>query len=135
MEETIQYAVQSDLDAALFFQVVPYPGTDLHEWALNQNARMADIFAFDPGDYHFSSGHSATTHLNHNEVTYLIVTAYLRFYLRPARLWKLRNKIRGLSGWLSFLHHLYDLTKVYLRFSLRLQPSRSIELLKGPEVN
>jgi radical SAM superfamily enzyme YgiQ (UPF0313 family) len=135
MEETIRYAVESDLDAALFFQVVPYPGTGLHEWALSENARMADIFEFEPEDYHFSSGHSATTSMNHNEVAYLIVTAYLRFYLRPARLWKLRRKIRSLSDWRSFLRHLYDLMKIYLRFSLHLKPTRSIALLKGPEVN
>jgi radical SAM superfamily enzyme YgiQ (UPF0313 family) len=135
MEETIRYAVESDLDAALFFQVIPYPGTALHEWAQSQNASMADAFSFDPEDYHFSSGHCATTHLSHREVTYLILTAYLRFYLRPARLWRLRKKIKKLPDWLSFLHHLYDLTVLYLRFSLHLQPGRTIELLKGPEVN
>lgn len=134
MEETIDYAVKSDLDAALFFQVIPYPGTELNEWAQSQNATMADIFKFDPEDYHFSSGHSATTHLDHHEVSYLILSAYLRFYFRPARLWRLFKKVKGLSHWISFFRHLFDTTKLFIRFSLHLQPKRSIELLKNPEV-
>jgi len=134
VQETIDYAVHSDLDAALFFQVVPYPGTELHEWARSENAPMADVFSFNPEDFHFMSGHSATTELPHQELTRMILSAYLRFYLRPGRLWRLSRKIKGWGHWASFLHHLYDMFGLYLRASLRSESESTARRLRYPEV-
>lgn len=117
MAETIDYAVDSDLDAAAFFQVIPYPGTKLWEWAIKTNGHLADTFSFKPEQFHFSSGHSATTHLSHRELTFLVLSAYFRFFTRPSRLIRLFRKT---SSKKEFLKTFYKTIKEYVKYCLKM---------------
>ncbi len=117
MAETINYAVKSDLDAAAFFQVIPYPGTKLWEWAFKKNGHLADTFSFKPEQFHFSSGHSASTHLSHRELTFLVLSAYFRFFTRPSRLIRLFRKT---SNKKEFLRTYYKTFKEYVKFCLKM---------------
>jgi len=126
MMRTIDYAVNSDLDAASFFQVIPYPGTELWEWAFRENGHLADSFSFKPEHFHFSSGHSATTDLCSRDLTYLVHTAYLRFYTKPGRLWRLFRKMP--NRWL-FLRSFFTMVKRFGKCCLRIPMSENWNII------
>lgn len=131
LEETIRWAVASYLDAGSFFQVIPYPGSELEGWAVQENAALADTFNFKPEKYHFSSGFSATTHLTHEELTLYLLTAYLRFYFRPSRLWRLWWKIP--RKWPLF-YDLMLIIKYYLTYCLNMDRKRSLNVIVNPQL-
>lgn len=83
MKQTIRFATGSDLLTAKFFQVIPYPGTELgRQW----QRRQQDQFVT-PGmeQYHFFSQRVTCSDLDPREVNDLVAEAYLRFFSRPGR--------------------------------------------------
>lgn len=84
MEQTIRYVIDSDTSEASFFNVVPYPGSPLHELAEQEAPGAADAVTLAPF-YSEQSYYSKVTGKNLSRVR---DRAILRFYLSRARFLK-----------------------------------------------
>jgi len=90
MQQTIRFAVRSDLLGAKFFQVIPYPGTDLsRQW---QRQRQDAFSAPQMDQFHFFSSQVTCSDLDPREVNDLVAEAYLRFFSRPLRVVRLLRR-------------------------------------------
>ena len=96
-DETIRFALRSNLDFAQFYCAVPYPKTGLGQWAADRGWMPGDAFsAFD-----LTRSILPTEFLSSDEVKAFRDQAYRRFYYRP------RTLIRIL-GEISSVHRLLD---------------------------
>jgi len=83
MKQTIEFAVRSDLLTAKFFQVIPYPGTELgRQW---QREQQEEFLTPGMDEYHFFSNRVTCSEMDPREVNDLVAEAYLRFFSRPGR--------------------------------------------------
>jgi radical SAM superfamily enzyme YgiQ (UPF0313 family) len=83
MKQTVDFAVRSDLLTAKFFQVIPYPGTELgRRW---RHGQRDEFLAPEMDQYHFFSNRVTCSELDPREVNDLVAEAYLRFFSRPGR--------------------------------------------------
>lgn len=85
---TIDFAVNSPALKASFFSVVIYPRTGLYEYAKQVNPD----FQFDDDkfeDLHYYSNVFHNVNENGMNIPKLIKSAYMRFYSRPWRIWKI----------------------------------------------
>lgn len=113
MEETIRFAVRSRLDAANFFKVIPYPGTELsrmwtEEFGPWEGAGQDwDHFGNrgSYGNYHFATRSLPAPVERLRQVDRMVLRGYRRFYRNPARLFRyLRrhpNKLLALDNLVS----------------------------------
>ena len=92
MEETIRFVIDSDTSEASFFNVVPYPGSPLHDLAESEAPGAADEVTKAPF-YSEESYYSKVTGRNLSKVR---DRAILRFYMSRARFLKffLRTPLR-----------------------------------------
>ena len=82
MRETIAFALELDLDVALFSVATPYPGTELYEWAQrNGYITTRDWEEYDRAHtvLHLPTVDPETVWRHHR-------MAYRRFYLDPVRI-------------------------------------------------
>lgn len=103
IEETLALSIKLNPDFAYYSIVVPYPGTDLYDKALEQELLTSDYWK----EFVSSEGRlpEPVPMFEHGEVTrqYLFSTlrsAYFRFYLRPAYIVKRFRSIRSLSDFI-----------------------------------
>lgn len=100
--ETIRFALRSDLDFAQFYCAVPYPKTELGQWAADRGWMPGDAFsAFD-----LTRSILPTEVLSPGEVKAFRDQAYRRFYYRPRTLIRILGEIssaRRLLDSLDFL--------------------------------
>lgn len=85
MKKTVLFACKSPLHTAMFYYVVPYPGTELHRMA-----GLSDDKAPLGGFHEFPANVSA---VSDEELRRMVRSAYRKFYLNPLRLirgaWKI----------------------------------------------
>lgn len=94
LSATIQYAVELNTTAAMFKILTPYPGTPLRK----QMERL--ITETDPEKF---DGHTPTfrhPNLSHEELRFLLGSAYSRFYCRPSWLFTYLGMKGPHAGWL-----------------------------------
>jgi len=103
MKETVRWAAESSFHTAAFFRVIPFKGTELFNQVEEAgHALPTDWSAYEP--YH--------TDINLSEVDEAKITAirngaYKRFYLRPARLWRIFKLIPNKARMLPYLSLLF----------------------------
>jgi len=103
IKKTIDLSIELKPDFAYYSIVVPYPGTDLYDTALNKGLIKFDYWK----EYVRTEGalHEPVPMFEHGDVTraHLVSTlksAYRRFYLRPAYILKRFRSIKSLSDFL-----------------------------------
>jgi radical SAM superfamily enzyme YgiQ (UPF0313 family) len=103
IEKTLALSVQLNPDFAYYSVVVPYPGTDLYDDALEKGLLKSDYWK----EYVDSEGtlSEPVPMFEHDDVTrqYLLSTlrsAYLRFYLRPGYILRRFRSIKSLSDFI-----------------------------------
>ena len=84
MLETIEFAVELDPDYAAFFMFQPYPGTEI--------ANAFDL-PWDDDHRRFSRIEHESYMLSNREMEEVVDLAYKRFYLHPARCWRLLKQV------------------------------------------
>ncbi len=85
MLQTIDFAVQSNLDSASFFKATPYPGSAFYDEAL-QAGKIGDERGYEGA--HFYSTGGSHGEVSEGELNELMLLAQRRFYLRPSRIWR-----------------------------------------------
>lgn len=95
--QTIDFAAKSELDAAYFFKVTPYPGSELYDYINSyQNLKSADSFR----DLHFYSVERSYSKISPEELNDLLLFAQQKFYLNGKRL--IRGLFKSLNKMLFF---------------------------------
>ncbi len=103
IEETLALSLKLNPDFAYYSIVIPYPGTDLYDNALEQGLLASDYWnAFVESEGRLPE---PVPMFEHDDVTreYLLSTlrsAYFRFYLRPAYIARRFRSIRSLSDFI-----------------------------------
>jgi radical SAM superfamily enzyme YgiQ (UPF0313 family) len=105
MRESIRWASRSLLDYTYFSIVTPYPGTELYEIAIREGYhRVDDKFQH----MHLMIPHLETSEVKPGKLKRLQCQAYLRFYMKPARLrrmfssgYKIKTFARSLWDYLA----------------------------------
>lgn len=93
MAATIEFACSSKLNAASFFIVTPFGGTELFHRLADQPGKRDVLF----NDYDFESGKANCSELSYEELMSIHRQAYRRFYLSARRIWLF---LRGLlANW------------------------------------
>jgi radical SAM superfamily enzyme YgiQ (UPF0313 family) len=102
MNNTIEFAVKSELAHAMFSLVTPQPGTPLYEHARRENAEALQKVIL--SDYHSSTCWYAEAY--GVDIRKIRARAYFRFYLSsPKRMWRVfrgtpwRDLFRGFYYW------------------------------------
>lgn len=103
IEKTLALSLRLNPDFAYYSIVVPYPGTDLYDYAVSKG-----LIRFDYWKEYVTSGGSLKEPVpmfEHDNVTreYLVSTlrsAYLRFYVRPAYIVKRFRSLKSLSDFI-----------------------------------
>jgi radical SAM superfamily enzyme YgiQ (UPF0313 family) len=83
--KTIDFAAKSALDAAYFFKVTPYPGSELYKY-INSSQDFKSMENFD--SLHFYSVGRSYSKLNPEELNDLLLFAQQKFYLNGKRFLK-----------------------------------------------
>lgn len=115
IETTINWAVNSSLDYALFFIATPYPGTDLYsEFVKRKIFNMNESEKMSYNSVHFS-GYN-TTHINRQKLNQLRNQAYNRFLQKRFK--------RYLNPYYSIVHLLPKIKRLdELNFFLKMTKS------------
>lgn len=85
IHETIDFAVNSKLDAAYFFKAMPYPGSPFFESLSNAETSKNKL---DFPSYHFYSPSGSFCELEESELNNLMALAQRKFYLRFGWAWR-----------------------------------------------
>ncbi len=116
VEETIQFANELSPVIALFYILVPYPGTEIFK----QRISDADFLKLEWEDFVISKGSfiADSENLTAEEMRKFLKKAYLRFYIRPKALWNILRQIKGIDeiliyarGGLGLLKRIFSLSK------------------------
>lgn len=100
--KTLKLAKELDLDLATFGVTVAYPGTELYDWALENNA-LPDRFWYMKKDMKISNsiremdGNLHLINLSPEKQAELIKKANRSFYLRPSFIFKQLTKLKRIS--------------------------------------
>jgi len=104
LQLTVQYALKSKFHTLGVYQVVPFPGTDLHAIA----KALKPDYEYDP-HYLFFSGKSFYQEATGMDLNPVKSNLYLRFYANPTRMFRILRDIPekgGLfKGGISFLNN------------------------------
>lgn len=93
IRDTVRFAVRSPLDYASFFLLVPYPGSEAMELAERGEANLK-LLSRDWADYGKQVGAAVTLKgISRKRLERIQMTAYLKFFLRPRRIFKLFRKV------------------------------------------
>lgn len=95
VEQTIRFAIELDIDYAIFFTAVPFPGSRFYDYALQNGLLPREEGNVYKEAYYYpvATGH----HLSKERVFELHKSAVRRFYLRPRYIWKSALRIRSLT--------------------------------------
>ena len=96
MAATIEFACTSKLNAASFFIVTPFGGTELFHRLADQPGKRDVLF----DDYDFESGKANCSELSYEELMSIHRRAYRRFYLSARRIWLFSRGV--LVNWDTF---------------------------------
>ncbi len=115
IEETIRYAVESDLDLAAFFIATPFPGTELYDIYKKEGLLSSDL-----GDAKAirwtgcqQKPMSDTRYFRRQELEEILKEAHRRFY--RSRINKFLNPLRLLRKFTGFaeIHYFIKLARMY----------------------
>jgi radical SAM superfamily enzyme YgiQ (UPF0313 family) len=84
MEDTLKFAIELDPDIALFNITTPYPGTEMYNWAKENNY----LITTDWSQYDLSHPVMAVPGLDVQEISKFYKKVYSRFYGRPSYILK-----------------------------------------------
>lgn len=99
MQATIDWAARSSFHTAAFFRVIPFKGTELFKQVEHAGFDLpTDWSAYEPyqSDINLSE-------VEEQKIFKLRKQAYRRFYLNPARMWRIFKSIPNKSNMLPFL--------------------------------
>jgi radical SAM superfamily enzyme YgiQ (UPF0313 family) len=103
MEATIRWAARSHFHTAAFFRVIPFKGTELFRQVEQAGYDLpSDWSAYEPYETDIN-----LSEVEEPEIARLGRAAYRRFYLRPARLWRIFRLIPNKRTMLPFLALLF----------------------------
>ena len=88
--ETIDFAVDSGCEAALFALATPYPGTRLYDWAKNNDYLVHENW----DQYKKNIPLIETPQLSGEDLIRLRRLAYNKFYFRPFKIWSIIKSTR-----------------------------------------
>lgn len=112
IEETINFAISTDLDFAVFYLANPFPGTPLYEICLKEGLLPKS------GAYNLVRG-CKTKYFSHAELVELQAQAFSRFLKsRLKRPWRFLNKIRSPEDFLYTFKLGKNLTKLIINQAL-----------------
>lgn len=107
IQATIDYAVDSELSQAYFFNVVPQPGTPLYDLALQENAEALEAQTLT--EYNTKTSYYTRAYgLNMEEVR---KKAYTRFFVLSPRRWV---RLLRLMPWKNFIMEAKDFFRFFL---------------------
>jgi radical SAM superfamily enzyme YgiQ (UPF0313 family) len=93
VEKTIEYAVHLNPDLVSFNITTPYPGTEMHKWAKENNFLIHE----DWSEYNFAKPVMELPTISSKKVLEYYKKAHRQFYFRPAYFLKRLKKIRSIS--------------------------------------
>ncbi len=93
MEETIKFALELDPDIALFNIVSPNPGTQMYEWAVENNYLSTKTW----DEYDWGEVILKLPTVSPEKVKEYYRMAFKRFYLRPKYVFRRITKIRNMN--------------------------------------
>lgn len=95
VRDTIRFAVELNPTIALFYILVPYPGTEIFDKRIG----LEGLEGLDWEDFVISKGSlvADAENLSASEMRKLLRTAYLTFYLRPRALWNILKQFKDLN--------------------------------------
>jgi anaerobic magnesium-protoporphyrin IX monomethyl ester cyclase len=96
IHQTIQYIKKLDPDYAQFYCAIPFPKTELEEWAKKKGWIATDDYA----KYELNQPVLNMPGLTLEQLQEARKKAYRAFYLRPAYIWKRLKKMRSLKEFL-----------------------------------
>lgn len=105
IEQTIQWALHSDLDAALFNIVTPYEGTELSTAFKEVLPREEDL-----SYYHFRFVPVSLCDLSPEELRKRVQRAYTAFYLSRKRLFKKAPRAHKVAQFMNYLAQMFHIT-------------------------
>lgn len=121
MRESIRWACRSLLDYTYFSIVTPYPGTELYEIAIREGYyRVDDQFQ----NMHLMIPHLETSEVKPGKLKRLQLQAYLRFYMKPARLRRMFSSGYKIK---TFAKSLWDYMAVAASYYVRKLSPHSID--------
>jgi len=97
MNETINFAVESDPHIADFSMTIPFPGTELYAWVKKSGRMNIDnMLGYDNG---FFSGRTyfETAETRSSDVERYFSLAYRRFYFRPGKIYDILRTIKSFN--------------------------------------
>lgn len=100
IEETIQFALETDPDYAQFYCAVPFPKTELEEIVHREGWRVAEDYSC----YELNQVVYETPQLPRRELEAARIRAYRRFYLRPGYLWKRMKRMHTVRDFVTTVH-------------------------------
>jgi anaerobic magnesium-protoporphyrin IX monomethyl ester cyclase len=116
MAATIEFACTSKLNAASFFIVTPFGGTELYHRLADQPDKRDVLF----DDYDYDSGKANCSELPDAELMAIHRHAYRRFYLNPRRIWLFfRGVLANIDTLPGFLRMLLGRFPLILRKLIR----------------
>ena len=118
-QETIDYALKLDSDLAIFNITTPYPGTQLYDWALQNNRLLTQ----DWWEYELGSAIMDLGSISNEQLKTIYDRAFKTYYNRPRIYWQRLKKIRSFS-------HLRDTIDAFLQIMLKAKFSKRGEYQK-----
>ena len=100
MEETIQFALELDPEIALFNIVSPNPGTQMYDWAVQNNYLSTKSW----DEYDWGEVILTLPTVSPDKVKAYYKAAFKRFYLRPGYILRMILKVRTKNDFITLLH-------------------------------
>jgi len=94
LKETVDFSISLDPDFAKYFYLVPFPGTDVYKELLTKNLLLDRNFS-NYGLY--MEPVYELPGLSRYEIKKALTRAYIKFYLRPSKIFKILFRIRSLT--------------------------------------
>lgn len=100
MQRTLDYSIELDPDLALYNIATPYPGTQLFQWAKDNNYLATEEWS----DFELSTFIMKLPTVTEAQVFDFYAYAHKTFYMRPSALWRRLKKFRHLAHIRDALH-------------------------------
>ena len=106
IKKTIKYAIDLDPDEAIFNIAIPYPGTEMYNWA----KKNGYIKSFNWDDYSYSNVVLELPNLDREKLQHFYNLAYRKFYFRPKIIWR---RLLNIRSWQQFLQEIKGALAVF----------------------